>query len=127
MDITEAIMSETLKEEVLPENRNTLDTYRIILSASLLLVERGVITNEEYCMIQSYLQTNESIHISAETSVVNEFRTILNQVIQNDSVKLVPQYGPPYYALGEPMAFVDKEYINFDIILFHKIFLPQLN
>ncbi len=126
MDITEAIMSETLKEEVLPENRNTLDTYRIILSASLLLVERGVITNEEYCMIQSYLQTNESIHISAETSVVNEFRTILNQVIQNDSVKLVPQYGPPYYALGEPMAFVDKEYINFDIILFHKIFLPQL-
>ncbi len=109
-------------------NAEKINTIKMVYSSASLLNKYGVISDAELHEIQRWLERSEEEKESSDFIIVNKFREVFNQLIQGGKLKIVPQYGPPYYESNGKMAFIDdkKGYVNFETKIVKKLILFQM-
>jgi len=62
--------------------------------------------------IEKNLNRNNETNVSFATVIGNEFKQVFNQLIHSNTIKVVPQYGPPYFQKDHNMVFDDGAFLN---------------
>lgn len=107
-------------------NAEKINTIKMVYSSAIFLNKYGIVTDMELHEIQRWLEHSEEKE-GSDLVIVNKFREVFNHLIQKGSLKIVPQYGPPYYEQNWKMAFIDKQgYINFETKVIKNRILVQM-
>lgn len=98
------------------------NTTKIIDLTMALIKEYGLISNKEIDEIYNWFDNNDDLTSDISVKIVNEFSDVLNKLIHHETIKIVRQYGSPFYNPNQAMIFETDEYLNFgDPVLKHLI------
>ena len=121
----EDIFNKSIIETQTISSSENYNTKRLVRGGIDIMEHFGLITPEEENNIHKWLKNGSKSNNDSSTAIVNDFRSVLNQLIFS-RIKIVPQYGVPFYEVGKHMAFVDKRYINMEVEVIENFILPQM-
>ncbi len=111
--INEAISISKIDIPTISSSEN-YNSKRLIRFGLEFAKKYNLVTSEECKSILQWLKNGYEQSRDTATSIVNDIRKVLNDILFNP-LKVVSQYGIPYYAIGKDMVFVDSEYLNFEV------------
>lgn len=96
--IESAIRCAKFESETIRNSEN-VNAKRLIRGGLRIMNEYNLISDEESKEIYSWLKNGCESNTDSSTAIVNDFRTVFNRLLFS-SIKIAPQYGPPYYEVG---------------------------
>ena len=121
--INEAISISKVEIPTISSSEN-YNSKRLVRFGLEFAKKYNLVTSEECKSILQWLKNGYEQSRDTATSIVNDIRKVLNDLLFNH-LKVVSQYGIPYYVIGKNMVFVDDDYINFEVGVWDRLLIQM--
>ena len=125
--LTRALQSSSVIRQTI-RNQDTWAMQRILITTAEILRENGLISDDEMRDIRAFFKRYEHEKRDMNLSLTNEFLSVLSTQIEEGSISVFDQAGPPYYNPARNSVFLsDDGHINFNEETMNKLVLMHMN
>ncbi|MBR3044905.1 MAG: hypothetical protein IKH27_11030 [Oscillospiraceae bacterium] len=124
-DATENLVTAAIKHTPLPqktvENGGEIGTEAIMRCTATLLSEMGVFDRTHISQLDELFRRGADAVCDQDLAIVNDFRTVLSEMIEKDELRIANQFSSPYYSAPDAMIMLDCDCVNFSAEVLNSI------